>query len=101
MIERVKVDDPVRGNKGIVWCNTSNLALGMALEISGRIVEDTAWIRKKGDLGHIIESCVKRCKLSIEMGNKVIGNKNRIMTMMSWVQSVCTMEKRVRINFLN
>ena len=65
VIERVKLDDPVRSpcrvpkrNKGTVWCDASNLALGVALKIGGRIVEDAAWIRKKGCSR--IGSCVKR-----------------------------------------
>lgn len=60
VIERVKLDDPVRGNwcvpgvkHGVVWCDASNIAIGVVLEINGKIAEDAAWLRKKDDFNHI------------------------------------------------
>ncbi|XP_068240110.1 uncharacterized protein [Palaemon carinicauda] len=60
VIEGVKLDDPVRGNwcvpsvkHGVVWCDASKIAMGVALEINGKIAEDAAWLRKKDDFNHI------------------------------------------------
>ncbi|XP_068216319.1 uncharacterized protein [Palaemon carinicauda] len=48
VIERVKLDDPVRGNwcvpsvkHGVVWCDASKIAMGVVLEINGEIAEDS------------------------------------------------------------
>ena len=36
-----------------VWTDPSLLGLGVALEVDGRIVEDTSWLGKKSDYFHI------------------------------------------------
>ena len=107
VIERMKADDPVRGpwrgpkgNKGIVWCDASNLALGVALEIGGRVVEDAARIRKEGDLGHIneveLEAVLRGVNLALKWEIQELEIKADSMTVVNWVQSVCTIEKRVK-----
>ena len=37
----------------ILWADASNLAIGVALEIGGEIVEDAASLRKTDDNAHI------------------------------------------------
>ncbi|XP_068240111.1 uncharacterized protein [Palaemon carinicauda] len=60
VIEGVKLDEPLRGNwcvpsvkHGVVWCDASKIAMGVVLEINGKIAEDAAWLRKKDDFNHI------------------------------------------------
>ncbi|XP_068224113.1 uncharacterized protein [Palaemon carinicauda] len=76
VIERVKLDDPVRGNwcvpsvkHGVVWCDASKIAMGVVLEINGKIAEDAAWLRKKDDFNHInvaeLEAALKGVNLAI------------------------------------
>ena len=48
------VDDPVKGiwsasGKLNVWCDTSQIAYGVALERKNQIIEDGAWLRKADD----------------------------------------------------
>ena len=59
IVEEVRKNDPVKGvwrvpksDSGTVWCNASNLAMGVVLEIGGTEVEDTLWMRKK-EYNHI------------------------------------------------
>ena len=35
-----------------MWCDASDVALGVVLEIDGRIEEDGAWLRKTDDIAH-------------------------------------------------
>ena len=60
LMDRVRAEDPVSGvwhvpstQVGKVWCDASSLALGVALEVQGSIVEDAAWLRKSTDCAHI------------------------------------------------
>ena len=39
---------------GKVWCDASSLALGIALEVQGSIVEDAVWLRKSTDCALLI-----------------------------------------------
>lgn len=59
VMERVKMEDPVKGRwtvprrrtgRGVVWCDSSSIAMGVLLEIEDLGVEDAAWLRKKGRL---------------------------------------------------
>ena len=48
---------------GRVWCDASSLGIGVAVQIGGAVVEDAAWLRKRGDVTHInlaeLEAVVK------------------------------------------
>ena len=53
-------EDPATGLRpvdlqqpAILWTDASRLAIGVALEIGGSIVEDAAWLRKVSDSAHI------------------------------------------------
>ena len=37
----------------VVWTDASCLAMGVALEVDGKIVEDATWLRKESDHLHI------------------------------------------------
>jgi hypothetical protein len=60
LLNRVAEDDPVKGKwnvknnrEGVIWCDASDLGIGVALEINGVRVEDAAWLRKREDRAHI------------------------------------------------
>ena len=36
-----------------VWCDASSLATGVALELDGKRIEDSCWLRKEDDSAHI------------------------------------------------
>ena len=53
-VEEARKNDPVKGmwrvpksDSGTVWCDASDLAMGVVLEIGGTEVEDASWMRKK------------------------------------------------------
>ena len=37
----------------VLWTYDSSVAIGVALEVGGEVVEDAAWLRRAGDAGHI------------------------------------------------
>ena len=70
MIEKVKDENPVKGHwhvpktkKGVVWCDTSSIAIETELEVDRRDIEDASLLKKKDDFSHIsvaeLESVLK------------------------------------------
>ena len=56
----MQANDPVGGywavgdaTNAVVWCDASNLAVGMCMEVDGAVVEGSSWLRKKQDVMHI------------------------------------------------
>ena len=54
IVKEVRKNDPVKGvwrvpksDSGTVWCDASDLAMGVVLEIGGTEVEDASWMRKE------------------------------------------------------
>lgn len=107
VIERVKLDDPVRGSwcvpgvkHGVVWCDASKIATGVVLEINGKIAEDAAWLRKKDDFSHInvaeLEAVLKGINMAIKWGLESVEVRTDSATAGAWVKTVISAEKRVR-----
>lgn len=55
-----KEGDPPKGlwsvactPKIVLWTKVSQIAMGVALEVDGDIIEDAAWLRKKEDCSHL------------------------------------------------
>ena len=60
ILRRLEVSDSVRGkwNAGIqngatLWCDASSMAMEVAIEYNGVIIEDEAWLRSINDAMHI------------------------------------------------
>ena len=107
IVERVRRDDPVNGRwyapkseKGVVWCDASSIAIGVVLEIDNVEVEDAAWLRKKSDFGHInvaeLDAVLKGINLALKWDLREIEVRTDSATVLSWMKSVVTAEKRVR-----
>ncbi|XP_066985023.1 uncharacterized protein [Macrobrachium rosenbergii] len=74
LLEKVKKDDPVRGQWNVtgdkvkIWVDASSLALGVAVEVNGSIVEDASWLRKD-DSCHInmaeLDAVIKGLNLAL------------------------------------
>ena len=107
IVDRVKKEDPVQGfwhvaltKNGIVWCDASNLALGVCLEIEGDIVEDASWLRKGDDVAHInvaeLDAVIKGINIAIKWNLTTITVRTDSATVQSWLGSLLTDSHRVR-----
>ncbi len=112
VINRVKVDDPVRGKwsvtqsrKGRVWCDASSLALGVCVEIDGNVVEDGTWLRKKGEIAHInvaeLEASIKGLNLALKWGLREVEIMCDSVTACGWLRSVVADTHRPRVSGLS
>jgi hypothetical protein len=111
ILRKVSEHDPAQGrwdvsNDGIgrIWCDASSLALGVAVEIGGSIVEDASWLRKKDDPSHInlaeLEAALKGINMAILWGLKAIEILTDSATVFGWLISVVNKSHRVRTNGL-
>ena len=88
----------------ILWADASNLALGVALEIGGTIVEDAAWLRKADDNSHInvseLDAAIRGINLCLRWGVKRFTLKTDSATVCGWLKSVFERTHRVRTRAL-
>lgn len=107
VLRRVKSDDPVKGVwyvprtcKGVVWCDASSIALGVALQIDNIIAEDAAWLRKSSDFNHInvaeLEAVMKGVNLALRWGLTSIEIMTDSATVNGWIKTVLSEERRVQ-----
>ena len=78
VVERVKKSDPVHGRWDVrpsaeahIWVDASSIAIGVALEVDGCIVEDASWLLTS-DIAHInmseLDAVVKGVNLGLAWG---------------------------------
>ena len=107
IVERVHREDPVKGrwyapksDMGVMWCDASSIATGVMLEIDGVEVEDAAWLRKKGDYGHInvaeLDAVLKGINLALKWDLKEVEVRTDSATVVGWLKSLLSAEKRIR-----
>lgn len=107
VLRRVRRSDPVQGfwavpdvREGRVWCDASSLATGVALQIGDAIVEDAAWLRKKGDAMHInvaeLDAVIQGINLAIRWNLEIVEVVTDSATVRGWMSSVLTGSHRVR-----
>ena len=107
MKDKICLEDPVQGawtvpdlKTGVVWCDASSIASGVALEIGGVMVEDRAWLRKGDDYHHInvaeLDSVVKGLNLAVDWGLEDIIIRTDSATVRSWCNLALTEEHPVR-----
>ena len=98
MIQEVLKGDPVkeewhivRSKEGVIWCDTSSLALGAILEIGGAMAEDAAWLRKKNDNAYInvaeLDAMMKGVNLALKWGLQAVEIRTDSATVASWIKS--------------
>ena len=111
VLQRVSRSDPVQGfwavpevKAGRVWCDASSLATGVALQIGDAIVEDAAWLRKKGDAAHVnvaeLDAVIQGINLAIRWNLEVVEVVTDSATVRGWMSSVLTGSHRVRTHGL-
>ena len=89
----------------VIWCDASDIGLGVVVEVDGHVFEDRSWLRPAGDTRHInvseLEATIKGLNLVVRWG----GTKVRLMTdsksATSWLNDVVTNSYRVRTKGLH
>ena len=109
VIQRLKADDPVRGAWEAavdgdikVWCDASSLAMGVVLEMSGKVVEEASWLRKKDDGTHInvteLDAVNKGVNLALKWWSKKATLVTDSATVHSWLHASLTGSQRVKVS---
>ena len=88
----------------VLWADASSLAIGVALEIGGSIVEDAAWLRKADDSGHInmseLDAVIRGVNLCLRWGVRRFTIMTDSATVFGWLTSVFERTHRVRTHAL-
>jgi len=99
VLRRVAENDPARGwwavpqrRDGVVWCDASDVALGVALAVDGRVVEDAAWLRKEHDTAHInlaeLDAVLRGVSLAIRWRITELTIRTDSVTVQKWLVAV-------------
>jgi len=107
VVNHVAQQDPVggkwkvdRSNEGVVWCDASEMAMGVIVEIDGVQVEDGAWMRKSGDFHHInvaeLEAVLKGINLGVKWGLQRIVVLTDSATVCRWIKMTLSEERRIK-----
>lgn len=107
VLAEVKKEDPVNGawhipevSTGVVWCDASNVATGVVVEIGGVVAEDATWLRKSDDFNHIniaeLDAVLKGVNLAIKWRLTNIEIRTDSATVLSWVNSTVEESGRIR-----
>ncbi|XP_067927933.1 uncharacterized protein [Watersipora subatra] len=112
VFQRVQEQDPVRDKWDVkktsqctVWCDASNLALGVSLEVDGYTVEDAAWLRREDDGAHInvaeLEAALKGINLALAWKMTNVQVITGSATVYGWKNSVIEDTKRPKVTGLS
>uniref|UniRef100_A0A5S6QIU7 RNA-directed DNA polymerase n=1 Tax=Trichuris muris TaxID=70415 RepID=A0A5S6QIU7_TRIMR len=89
----------VSGDKAKVWVDASALALGVALEVDGAIIEDGAWLRPD-DAGHInmaeLDAVVKGLNLALSWQLKDLQLMTDSLTVYRWIDDALSGRARLK-----
>lgn len=106
---RLRENDPVGGvwkvaleNECKIWCDASNLAIGIVVEVAGKTVEDASWMRKKDDGVHInvaeLDAVLKGINYAIKWNKKKVRLMTDSATVNSWMRSTLTSSQRIKVS---
>ena len=107
VVSRVGECDPVQGvwtapvsGSIRVWCDASNLSLGVVLKMDGRTVEDAGWMREENDCAHInvseLDAVVQCVNMAIKWNLKNIALVTDSTTVHGWLTSVHANKRHCR-----
>ena len=104
-LRRVTESDPaqgrfdVEGDEATVWVDASSLAMGAAIEVSGRIIEDACWLRKD-ECTHInlaeLDAVVKGMNLAVAWNMKDLTLMTDSQTVYHWITDTLSGRARVK-----
>lgn len=104
--------DPVKGRWLVspdapinVWVDASSLAVGVALEIEGDIVEDATWLRPKDDSAHInraeLDAALRGINMALQWGRRKLTLITDSATVYGWLQSVINKTRNIKTRALS
>ena len=111
--KQVATGDPVHGRWDIdptssewtVWCDASNLAIGVVLEEAGAVVEDGCWMRPESENHHInvaeLEAIIKGLSVCVSYKLQSVKVMTDSKSVFGWVKSMLTNTCRVKVSGLN
>ena len=78
--------------RAILWADASSLALGIALEVDGAIIEDATWLHKTEDKAHInmseLDAVIHSVNLCVKWGVRWLTIKIDSATAHRWLKSI-------------
>ncbi|XP_045111049.1 uncharacterized protein LOC123504528 [Portunus trituberculatus] len=102
---KVLKDDPVRGRWDVggteakVWVDASSLAMGAAVEVEGKIVEDACWLRPDG-ASHInmaeLDAVIKGLNLALAWKMSKVELVTDSSTVHRWINDCLTGRARLK-----
>ena len=106
--KKLQEHDPVKGTWRVqphsqftVWCDASSIAMGVALEVDGVIVEDMSWLRKKDTAFHInvaeLSAVIKGISLSLKWGAEKLVIVTDSATVHYWLSNLKSKDNRIRV----
>ena len=109
LVERVSRQDPVHGvwqpdssDPWIVWCDASDVAIGVALQAGDSIVEDAAWLRETDDRRHInvveLDAAIKGLSLAVDWQVTDLQLMTDSKTVAGWLKYIADNTRRVRVS---
>ena len=108
----VKRGDPVRGKWLVepdapmnVWVDASSVAVGVALEVDGQIIEDAAWLRPQGDSAHInrseLDAAIRGINLALLWGRRPMTLITDSATVYGWLRAIIHHTHNIRTRALS
>ena len=109
---RLRQNDPAHGSwlvddkaPLVIWADASSLAVGVALEVDGSIVEDAAWMRPKSDCRHIncaeLDAVLRGLNMALRWGRRTITIKTDSATVFGWLQATFKKTHNIRTRALS
>jgi len=87
-----------------IWTDASSIAIGVALEVDGNIVEDGSWLRPKNDSSHInrveLDAAIKGLNLAVKWGKRKFNLKVDSKAVFGWLKSVIDKTHNVKTHAL-
>ena len=109
--DQVSREDPVNGKWTVkstggvsLWCDASNLALGVVISEDGSVIEDHCWLRPKSDKRHInvaeLDAVLRGLSAVVDHRVANVRVMTDSKTVHGWLKSLLGNIQRVKVNGL-
>ena len=112
--EQLSAQDPVRGvwhasaesdGDWAVFCDASDLAVGVVLQLNGQVIEDGTWLRDTADKKHInvaeLDAAVRGLSLAAQWHLQTVRLVTDSKTVYGWLKQVLGNVRRVKVGGLH